>query len=110
MTAFPAPRVPSTAASSSSSASAYLARARSETKGRFENYSRRIEALERGIPALLERVRKQRSLTGEQLQQMAVATLEQRKTLLHDYLIQARFGVASLLDSSSEQPAEGDEQ
>jgi formate dehydrogenase maturation protein FdhE len=85
-----------------------LARARVETKGRFESYVQRIEALEGGIPALLERVRRARSLEGERLQQMAVATLEQRKTLLHDYLIQARFGVASLLDSSSAQPEEGD--
>jgi hypothetical protein len=86
-----------------------LARARVETKGRFESYAQRIKALESGIPALLERVRRARSLEGERLQLMAVATLEQRKTLLHDYLIQARFGVASLLDSSGAQPAEGEE-
>ncbi len=78
-----------------------LARAREETKGRFEGYAQRIEQLEAGIPALLEQVAKLRVKESEQLQQMAVETLEQRKTLLHDYLIQARFGVASLLDSVS---------
>jgi hypothetical protein len=84
-----------------------LAQARIDTKGRFESYSQRIKALERGIPSLLEQVRKMRSQEGAHLQQMAVETLEQRKTLLHDYLIQARFGVASLLDSSSGTSTEG---
>lgn len=78
-----------------------LARARQETKGRFEDYSQRIERLEGDIPTLLERVSQLRSEERERLQQMAVETLEQRKALLHDYLIQARFGVASLLDSAS---------
>jgi hypothetical protein len=87
-----------------------LARVREESKGRFEGYSRRIQTLEAAIPALLERVAKLRAHEREQLQLMAVETLEQRKTLLHDYLIQARFGVASLLDSSSDRTTEGVEQ
>ncbi len=84
-----------------------LAQARRETKGRFVDYSRRIQALEGEIPALLQLTATLRSEEGAQLQQMAIETLEQRKTLLHDYLIQARFGVASLLDSSSANAAEG---
>lgn len=87
-----------------------LEQARRDTKGRFTSYSQRIQALEHGIPALLERVRRLRSRESELLQQMAIATLEQRKTLLHNYLIQARFGVANLLDNSSERTQEGDEQ
>jgi hypothetical protein len=87
-----------------------LAQARRETKGRFTDYSRRIQALEGGIPALLQLTATLRSEEGAQLQQMAIETLEQRKTLLHDYLIQARFGVASLLDSSSVNAAEGVDQ
>ncbi len=84
-----------------------LAQARRQTKGRFVDYSRRIQALEGEIPALLQLTATLRSEEGAQLQQMAIETLEQRKTLLHDYLIQARFGVASLLDSSSANAAEG---
>jgi hypothetical protein len=84
-----------------------LKQTRLETKGRFKNYSRRIEALEGDIPSQLEQVRILRSEERERLQLMAVATLEQRKTLLHDYLVQARFGVASLLDRSSAEATKG---
>ncbi len=80
---------------------ASLAQARAESKGRFEGYERRIETLERAIPSLIDQVGKLRRQERGLLQQMAVDTLEQRKTLMHNYLIQARFGVASLLDSSS---------
>jgi hypothetical protein len=86
-----------------------LARAQKDTKGRFEGYSQRIQILEAAIPALLEQIGKMRRLEREQLQQMAVATLEQRKILLHDYLVQARFGVASLLDNSSALPSQDEE-
>lgn len=88
---------------------AELSQAREQTRGRFETFTRRIETQERGIPSLLRRVgelRRQEALT---LQEMAVAVLEERKTLLHDYLIQARFGVASLLDSSGDVPAGGEQ-
>jgi tetratricopeptide (TPR) repeat protein len=87
-----------------------LTRVRQETTGRLSGYTRRIEILEADIPALLQRVAKLRRQEGELLQQMAVEVLEQRKILLHDYLVQARFGVASLLDSSSERKQEGVEQ
>lgn len=78
-----------------------LAQARRETKGRFEDYEQRIKLLERELPSLIERVSRLRRQERGLLQQMAVETLEQRKSLMHNYLIQARFGVASLLDSSS---------
>jgi Mg2+ and Co2+ transporter CorA len=87
-----------------------LARVREESKGRFDGYSRRIQTLEATIPSLLTRVAELRAQEREQLQLMAVETLEQRKSLLNDYLIQARFGVASLLDSSGERTTEGAEQ
>ncbi len=76
--------------------------ARKQTKGRFKDFSQRIRQLERAIPSLIEKVSRLRSKESELLQLMAANVLEERKTLLHDYLIQARFGVASLLDSSSE--------
>jgi hypothetical protein len=78
-----------------------LAQARQQTKGRFDTYAQRIDALKKSIPALLREAGTLRTEEAKQLQEMAVAVLEQRKSLLHDYLIQARFGVASLLDSSS---------
>ncbi|MCU7844613.1 MAG: hypothetical protein KZQ93_12315 [Candidatus Thiodiazotropha sp. (ex Monitilora ramsayi)] len=84
-----------------------LTLAREQTKGRFKAFSRRIEQLKKEIPSLIKRVAQLRSIEGEMLQQMAANVLEERKTLLHDYLIQARFGVASLLDSSSETVEEG---
>lgn len=84
-----------------------LAQARGETKGRFMDYSSRIRALEKEITALLQQVVRLRNQEGAQLQQMTVETLEQRKTLLHNYLIQARLGVASLLDSGNARAAEG---
>jgi hypothetical protein len=87
-----------------------LARVREESKGRFEDYTRRIQQLEAAIPSLLEQVGTLRRLERDQLQQMAITTLEQRKTLLHDYLIQARFGVASLLDNSNTQSLEAEAQ
>jgi hypothetical protein len=76
--------------------------ARKQTKGRFKDFSKRIRQLERAIPSLIEKVSRLRGKESELLQLMAANVLEERKTLLHDYLIQARFGVASLLDSSSE--------
>jgi hypothetical protein len=76
--------------------------AREQTKGRFKDFSQRIRQLERAIPSLIENVSRLRGKESELLQLMAANVLEERKTLLHDYLIQARFGVASLLDSSSE--------
>jgi hypothetical protein len=76
--------------------------AREQTKGRFKDFSQRIRQLERAIPSLIEKVSRLRGKESELLQLMAANVLQERKTLLHDYLIQARFGVASLLDSSSE--------
>ncbi|MCU7812990.1 MAG: hypothetical protein KZQ77_17435 [Candidatus Thiodiazotropha sp. (ex Notomyrtea botanica)] len=79
-----------------------LTLARQQTEGRFEAFAARIKNLEKSIPSLVKQVTQLRGKEAQQLQQMASHVLEQRKTLLHDYLIQARFGVASLLDSSSE--------
>lgn len=84
-----------------------LGQARQQTKGRFAAFGQRIDTLEKGIPALLKQTAALRSEEARKLQDMAIAVLEQRKTLLHDYLIQARFGVASLLDSSSADNTEG---
>jgi DNA uptake protein ComE-like DNA-binding protein len=84
-----------------------LGQARQQTKGRFAAFGQRIDKLEQGIPVLLKQTAALRSEEAKKLQDMAIAVLEQRKTLLHDYLIQARFGVASLLDSSSAANQEG---
>jgi len=88
---------------------AELSLAREQTRGRFETFTQRIETQERGIPSLLRRVGQLRQQEARTLQEMAVAVLEDRKTLLHNYLIQARFGVASLLDSTGDVPAGGEQ-
>ncbi len=80
---------------------AELTQARQQTEGRFSTFSTRIKQLEGQIPALLKQVGQARAKEAEMLQEMAVVVLEGRKSLLHNYLIQARFGVASLLDSST---------
>lgn len=84
-----------------------LTQTKQKTEGRFGTYSSRIDLLEKEIPSLLQQVGTLRKEEAKMLQEMANAVLEQRKTLLHDYLIQARFGVASLLDSSSASNTEG---
>ncbi|MEN8179409.1 MAG: tetratricopeptide repeat protein [Pseudomonadota bacterium] len=71
------------------------------TQGRFKGFAQQIQTLEDRIPALLTEVNRARLRQGELLQQMAVSALETRKALLNDYLIQARLGVASLLDRNS---------
>ncbi|MES9977943.1 MAG: hypothetical protein ABW107_04240 [Candidatus Thiodiazotropha sp. 6PLUC5] len=54
------------------------------------------------IPSLLKQVTALRRAEADRLQTMALSRLEQRKTLVNNYLIQARFGVASLLDISTD--------
>ncbi|MES9834605.1 MAG: hypothetical protein ABW139_20425 [Candidatus Thiodiazotropha sp. DIVDIV] len=79
-----------------------LAAARQQAETRFGNLSGRIDAVQADIPDLLKQVTALRKAEAERLQKMALAKLEQRKTLVNNYLIQARFGVASLLDISTE--------
>ena len=82
-----------------------LAAARQQAETRFSTFAERIEQLEAEIPALLNQVERLRKSEAELLQEMALTRLEQRKTLVNNYLIQARFGVANLLDISSERGA-----
>jgi hypothetical protein len=62
--------------------------------------------LEREIPDLLSKVNKTESKQAQQLREMAIEVLQERKSLINNYLIQARFGVATLLDRN--QPAAGE--
>jgi uncharacterized protein YdeI (YjbR/CyaY-like superfamily) len=82
-----------------------LASSRQRAETRFNNLAGRIEQLQGRIPDLLNQVRQLRIAEAGQLQEMALTRLEQRKTLLNNYLIQARFGVASLLDISTKRGA-----
>ncbi len=84
------------------SSQAALQVAHSRTEGRFGGFEQQIESLEGQIPALLSKVNLTRIEQGRQLQQMAIEGLEGRKALLNNYLIQARLGVASLLDRNSQ--------
>ncbi len=83
-----------------------LLEAHRQTEGRFKGFKQQIQSLEERIPALLIDVNQARKHQGELLQQMAIAALEARKALLNDYLIQARLGVASLLDRNSRSAGE----
>ncbi|MCG7981897.1 MAG: tetratricopeptide repeat protein [Candidatus Thiodiazotropha lotti] len=79
-----------------------LAASREQSENRFGDLSARIDSLQERIPELLEQVTVLRTQQAKHLQEMALARLEQRKTLVNNYLIQARFGVASLLDISTD--------
>ncbi|MEW8506540.1 MAG: tetratricopeptide repeat protein [Candidatus Thiodiazotropha sp.] len=78
-----------------------LAKARSEAKGRFDAFSGRIERLEKALPGLHNQVKILRRDEADLLREMALTRLEQRRDLINNYLIQARFGVANLLDIST---------
>ncbi|MCU7905143.1 MAG: hypothetical protein KZQ76_04660 [Candidatus Thiodiazotropha sp. (ex Epidulcina cf. delphinae)] len=78
-----------------------LAEARHYAEGRFKALSNRIQQQEASIPQLLKQVEKLRLAEARLLQEMAVARLEKRKGLINNYLVQARFGIANLLDLSS---------
>ncbi len=80
---------------------AELAKARTEAKGRFDVFSQRIEQLEQALPNLHERVKKLHRDEADLLREMALSRLEQRRGLISNYLVQARFGVANLLDIST---------
>ncbi|MES9939130.1 MAG: tetratricopeptide repeat protein [Candidatus Thiodiazotropha sp. 6PLUC1] len=79
-----------------------LAAARQQAETRFNTLSDRIDTLQADIPSLLKQVTALRRAEADRLQTMALSRLEQRKTLVNNYLIQARFGVASLLDISTD--------
>ncbi|ODB86005.1 hypothetical protein A3195_10080 [Candidatus Thiodiazotropha endoloripes] len=79
-----------------------LAASTEQAENRFGDLSARIDSLQEKIPELLEQVTALRRQQAKNLQEMALARLEQRKTLVNNYLIQARFGVASLLDISTD--------
>ncbi|MEW8413837.1 MAG: hypothetical protein AB2728_12070 [Candidatus Thiodiazotropha sp.] len=83
-----------------------LAKARSEAKGRFDAFSGRIEQLEEALPDLHSQVKKLRREEADLLREMALVRLEQRRGLISNYLIQARFGVANLLDISTARAGE----
>ncbi len=73
-----------------------------ETQERLEGFEQQIQTLEDRIPALLSQVGQARLKQGRLLQQMAIEVLESRKALINSYLIQARLGVASLLERNSQ--------
>ncbi|MES9812762.1 MAG: hypothetical protein ABW159_07830 [Candidatus Thiodiazotropha sp.] len=83
-----------------------LARARAEAEGRFDAFSSRIEQLEKALPGLHRQVKALRQEETELLREMALERLEQRRSLINNYLVQARFGVANLLDISSARAGE----
>ena len=81
---------------------AALRLAHANTQGQFLGFAQRIDQLERRIPDLLAQVTRTKDAQARLLRQMAAKSLHQRKSLINNYLIQARFGVASLLDRNSQ--------
>ncbi|MET0066049.1 MAG: tetratricopeptide repeat protein [Candidatus Thiodiazotropha sp.] len=79
-----------------------LAQAKEQAASRFTVFGTRIDSLEERIPQLLKQVTQARVQQAAQLRGMALDKLDQRRNLINNYLIQARFGVANLLDISSE--------
>jgi hypothetical protein len=79
-----------------------LAQAREQAETRFSNLAGRIDRLQAEIPDRLRAATELRKQAAKRLQEMALIQLQQRKTLVNNYLIQARFGIASLLDISTE--------
>ncbi|MCM8857647.1 MAG: tetratricopeptide repeat protein [Candidatus Thiodiazotropha sp.] len=78
-----------------------LAEARSSAEGRFDSFSKRIKQREREIPMLQRQLKKLRQSEASVLQEIALSQLEKRRSLINNYLIQARFGVANLMDLSA---------
>lgn len=78
-----------------------LAEARSSAEGRFDSFSKRIKQRERDIPMLQRQLKKLRQSEASVLQEIALSQLEKRRSLINNYLIQARFGVANLMDLSA---------
>jgi hypothetical protein len=75
-----------------------LEQAHALVQGRIDGFARRIGELEKRIPGLLEEVTQQRAKLALKLESMAAETLREQQKQINDYLIQARFGLASLLD------------
>ncbi|MCU7921238.1 MAG: hypothetical protein KZQ88_00885 [Candidatus Thiodiazotropha sp. (ex Dulcina madagascariensis)] len=78
-----------------------LAEARHSAEDRFKAFSNHIRQLEADIPQLLKQVEALRLEEAGLLQEMAIDRLEKRRGLINNYLVQARFGIANLLDLSS---------
>ncbi|HEX7688751.1 MAG TPA: hypothetical protein VF453_13650, partial [Burkholderiaceae bacterium] len=83
-----------------------LARAQRDEPARFDDFARRIAALEQRLDALIPRVD---ALAREQqgaLQEIAVRQLQAQQVRLASYEAQARFAVAQLYDRATD-PKEG---
>lgn len=76
------------------------------TQGGFSHFAGKIARLEGQLGDLVLQAGQLRHALAERLQNMAIATLQDRKNLINNYLVQARFGVATLLDRSSAAGAE----
>jgi hypothetical protein len=84
-----------------------LARAQRDEPARFEEFARRIAALDARLDVLMPRVA---ALGKEQqgaLQEIAITSLQSQKERLRAYTAQARYAVAQLYDRATE-PKEGD--
>jgi hypothetical protein len=73
---------------------------RTDTPEGFSSFSRRIAGQRKTIRALLERTRGIELAQGELIEQLAVNELEQQKTRIDTYIVQARFSLAQTYDNA----------
>ncbi len=77
---------------------AALVRAAAEEPARFEAFAARILVLEQRIAGLIPKVAVLRTEQSGQLQDIAIAALQQQQERLEVYMTQARLGIAQLHD------------
>jgi len=80
-----------------------LRQAQHLSEGGFGNYATAIATLEGRLDGLDERTASLKQALIARMQSMAITTLQDRQRLINNYLVQARFGVATLLDRNSTQ-------
>ena len=81
---------------------AALLRAAAEEPARFERFAARIAALEQRIAGLVPQVAALRTEQAGQLQEIAIAALQQQQERLDVYVTQARLGIAQLYDRAQQ--------
>ena len=74
----------------------------------FSGFQQRINSQGAAITSLETRTDGLLRAQGQQLDQLAIAELEQQQRRIDTYIIQARFALAQTYDSALQQPSDGD--
>ncbi|MEZ5540707.1 MAG: tetratricopeptide repeat protein [Pseudomonadota bacterium] len=70
------------------------------TTTEFSSYQGRVDTRRKQVDRLLARTDKLRLAQGNSIEQLAVAELEQQKSRIDTYIVQARFSLAQTFDSA----------